>query len=558
MEINLTINGKNIKCQSGKTILEVAKENNINIPSLCFLKNINEPSSCRVCVVEVKGAKSLQTACSTQVQDGMEVITNSQKVLKARKTALELMLSNHNGNCPSCPKNLKCELQKLASVYGCNSQQFDGEKTESVYDNSSCSIIRDTSKCILCGKCAAVCSKIQDVNAIGKINRGFNTQIGTAFNEPLNKTTCVGCGQCVLVCPTGALMVKNDVEKVEQILNKNGVIKIAQVAPAVRVALSEEFGLEIGTFEEGKLVAALKECGFDYVFDVTCGADFTVIEEAEELIKKIKAKKNEPLFTSCCHAWVNYVEKFYPEFQTNISSCKSPSEMLAGLTKYYFETKGQKVEIVSIMPCTAKKKEITDRNDISASLTTRELANLIRKKGIDYNHLKEENFDNPFGEYTSAGIIFGVSGGVCEAAMRYALYKLTGKKQDIIKQVRNSNGIKEVNLKAGSVELKLAIVSGLANAKKLLEKIKQGKKGYNFVEVMACPSGCINGGGQPYVDYNNTPLEVVIEKRKQGIYNKDASMQIKSSEDNQTMQTIYNELLKNDKKLIHNLFHYKK
>lgn len=557
MEVNIIINGKNIKANSNQTILEVAKENNIYIPTLCFLKGINEPSSCRVCVVEVEGAKNLVTSCSCLVKDGMVIHTNTKKVINARKNALELLLSNHNKDCTSCPKNLKCELQKLSSMYMCDGQKFDGEMSDRILDDSNYAIVRDSSKCILCGKCVAVCSTVQGVDAIGKTNRGFNTQIGTAFNKPLNQTTCVGCGQCTLVCPTGALTVKNNLDVVQDILNKNDVIKVAQIAPAVRVSLAEEFGEEIGTFEEGKMVSALKECGFDYVFDVSNGADFTVIEEGEELIKKLKSKTPETLFTSCCPAWFNFVQKFYPEFEKNLSSAKSPNEMLGSLVKYYFETIGKKVEIVSVMPCSAKKREIKVRGEISASITTRELASLIKLKGINYNTLEEGKFDNPFGEYSSAGLIFGASGGVCEAALRYALFKLTGKKQEIIKQVRYSNGFKEVKLSAGNKTLNLAIVSGLNNAKNLMEKIKSGKKHYDFVEVMACPAGCINGGGQSLVDYNQTELNEVIKKRTDALYQKDKEMQTKSSEDNEFVKNIYNNLLKNDKKLIHSLLHYK-
>lgn len=557
MEVNVIINGKSVKAKQGQTILEVAKENNIYIPTLCFLKEINQPSSCRVCVVEVEGAKNLVTSCSYKIKEGMVIKTNTQKVLNARKMAIELLLSNHNKDCTSCPKNLKCELQKLSNEYLCDSSKFDGEILNAIYDDSNGTIVRDTSKCILCGKCVAVCSQIQSVNAIGKTNRGFNTQIGTSFNKPLINTTCVGCGQCTLVCPTGALTVKNEIDKIQDILNKTDVIKVAQIAPAVRVAMSEEFGADIGTFEECKLVSALKECGFDYVFDVCCGADFTVIEESEELIKRIKSKKGEPLFTSCCHAWVKFVQKFYPEQEKNLSSCKSPSEMLASLVKYHFESLGKRVEVVSVMPCSAKKIEVMERGDISVSITTRELAKLIKLKGINFNKLEESSFDNPFGEYTSAGLIFGASGGVCEAALRYALFKLTGKKQDIIKSVRVVRGVKEVNLKAGNIELKLAIVSGLKNAKNLIEKINSGKKKFDFVEVMACTGGCINGGGQPFVDYNQTELDEVINKRRESLLNKDKTMQIKSSEDNLSVQKIYTELLKNDKKLIHNLLHYK-
>jgi len=373
MEVNIIIDGKKYVANSGDTILKAAKDNGIEIPTLCFLKDVNEPASCRVCVVEVEGMRNLVTSCSTKVREGMNIKTNSSKVLEARKTAIELLVSNHNKNCLNCSKNLKCSLQKLCEQYHCDTEKFAGECTASEVDDSNFAIVRDVSKCILCGKCVAVCAKKQGCAAISKINRGFETKIGTAFDKPLNESSCVGCGQCVLVCPTGALTQKNDLSRVLSILGKDDVIKVAQVAPAVRVSIAEEFGEEIGTFAEGRMVSALKECGFDYVFDVNMGADFTVIEEANELIEKVTKNENLPLFTSCCPAWFNYVQKNYPEFEKNLSSTKSPNEMLGSLVKYYFESQGKKVEIVSVMPCTAKKREILARGTIDASMTTRVL-----------------------------------------------------------------------------------------------------------------------------------------------------------------------------------------
>lgn len=556
MEVKIVIDGKEFVANSNDTILKVARANGIDIPTLCYLKDINEPASCRVCVVEVEGMPKVVTSCSTKVKDGMVIKTNTGRVLSARKKAMELLLSNHNKNCLSCPKNLKCDFQKLTEKFGCDVDNFTGEVIKNAIDDSNHAIVRDDSKCILCGKCVAVCAKRQGCNAIGKINRGFETKIGTSFDKPMQESTCVGCGQCVLVCPTGALTQKTEVNDVLDILDEKDVIKVAQVAPAVRVAIGEEFGEEIGTFAEGKMVSALKECGFDYVFDVNMGADFTVVEEAQELIERINSGKDFPLFTSCCPAWFNYCEKFYPEFVNNMSSSKSPNEMLGSLVKYYYESQGKKVKIVSIMPCTAKKREIIARGTIDKSLTTRELAQLIRLKSINWDNLADSKFDDPFGEYTSAGLIFGVTGGVTEAALRYATYKLTGKKQDIISDVRYSEGVKEVSVKIDNKELKLAIVHGLANAPKVLDSIKNGEKMYHFVEIMACPGGCVNGGGQPFVDYNKIDVNDVIKKRSESIYHADGNMKFKSSEDNEGVKEVYDKLLKNDKNLIHELFHY--
>ena len=555
MKVQVIINNKKIIADSNETILQVAKKNKIDIPTLCFLKNINEPASCRICVVEVEGINKLVTSCTTKVKEGMNIKTNSNKVIKARKKVLELLLSNHNKNCLNCTKNLKCDLQALTKQFHCNTEKYAGDVSENLTDDSNHAIVRDDSKCILCGKCVAVCSKKQGCSAITKINRGFNTKIGTAFDKPLQESSCVGCGQCVLVCPTGALSQKNEIDDVLKILDED-VIKIAQVAPSVRVAIGEEFGEEIGSFAEGKMVTALKQIGFDYVFDVNMGADFTIVEEAQELIENLKNNKNLPLFTSCCPAWFNYCEKFYPEFVNNLSTSKSPNEMLGSLVKYFFENQGKKVKIVSIMPCTAKKREILARGTIDKSLTTRELAELIKLKSIDFEKLEDSNFDDPFGEYTGGGLIFGVTGGVTEAALRYAIYKLTGKKQDIVNDVRYSEGVKEVSVDLNGRNIKLAIVHGLANAPKVMKELQKDKSKYDFVEVMACPGGCVNGGGQPFVDYNKHDIEEVIKKRSSTIYKVDGNMKFKNAGENEGVTKIYRDLLKGNHDLIHQLLHY--
>ena len=556
MKVNLTIDGIPVVADSNDTILEVAKKVKIDIPTLCFLKNINEPASCRICVVEIEGLKKLMTSCTTKVREGMVVKTNSSRVINARKKVMELLLSNHNKNCLNCPKNLKCYFQSLCEKFSVDTERYAGETSSNTIDDSNHAIVRDDSKCILCGKCISVCAKRQGCSAITKINRGFATKIGTAFDRPLQESPCVGCGQCVLVCPTGALTQKTEIHEVLDLLDEKDVIKVAQVAPAVRVAIGEEFGEKIGSFAEGKMVSALKSIGFDYVFDVNMGADFTVVEEANELIEKLTSGKDLPLFTSCCPAWFNYCEKFYPDYVKNLSTSKSPNEMLGSLVKYFFESQGKKVKIVSIMPCTAKKREILARGTIDKSLTTRELAQLIRLKSINFERLDDSKFDDPFGEYTGAGLIFGVTGGVTEAALRYATYKLTGKKQDIIESVRYSDGVKEVTVNLGDKKLNLAIVHGLSNAPKVMDALQSGDKKYDFVEVMACPGGCVNGGGQPFVDYNLHDVNEVILKRSQSIYNADGNMKFKSTEDNKGVKKIYKDVLHDDKALIHKLLHY--
>jgi len=556
-QFEIIIDNQKVKVNSNQTILEAAKTIGINIPTLCFLKDINEPASCRVCVVEVEGARNLVTSCNTKVRPNMVVKTTSERVLNARKTTIELLLSNHNKNCLSCSRNLNCTLQKLSKEFHCNSDRFTGEVTESEIDFSSPSIVRDQSKCILCGRCVAVCSSRQGVDAIGKIGRGFNTTIGCAFEKGLDKSTCVGCGQCINVCPTGALRETNDINRVLNFLNDKDVETVVQVAPSVRVALAEEFGAEIGTFCEGKMVSALRKLGFDHVYDVNVAADFTIVEESKELLDRINNKTAPlPMFTSCCPGWYKFAEEFAPEFIPNISTCKSPNEMLGSLVKYYFEKQNKKVKVVSIMPCTAKKHEIRRNGEIDANLTTRELAELIKYKNIEFNSLQDEKFDNPFGTYSGAALIFGATGGVMEAALRTAnKYLNKDAKPADIEVVRNTIGRKEVEIKTDTITLKVAIVNGLQNAKNLLKDIKEGKADFHFVEVMACPGGCVNGGGQPIVDYSKTPLTEVIKKRTAPLYKEDSSNSVRASHENKAVQEVYKNLLNNDEKLIHKLLH---
>lgn len=562
-QINLKIDNINIVAKPHQTILEIARKNGINIPTLCFLKDVVESGNCRVCVVEIKGAKNLATACNTEAVNGMEVFTSSNKVLEYRKKTVELLLSNHNKNCLSCGKNLNCDLQKLSLQFGCDENKFKGEQLNFELDNSSACIVRDNNKCILCGRCIEVCKKMQATSAIAKMQRGFETYVGCANNKGLNESTCVGCGQCVLVCPTGALLEKGSINQVVQFLNDTNLFVVAQIAPAVRVALSEEFGYEIGTFDEGKMVTALKMIGFDKVFDINTGADFTVIEEAQELLERVNENKNLPMFSSCCPAWFRYLEKHYPNYEKNLSTCKSPSEMLGSLIKNCYSKKIEQtpnnIKVVAIMPCTAKKGELQRGQDVDVVLTTRELAQLIKMKNIDFVNLKPQHFDAPLGNYSGAGLIFGTTGGVTEAVLRTAMEKLNGKpiNEMDFNLVRNSQGIKEVELKTPHKTLHICIVNGLANANKVMKQVVEGKKHFDFIEVMACPGGCVNGGGQPYVNYKQVSAKQVIKKRAKGLYKKDKELEIRQSHKNADMNAIYEEFLIPNKNMAHKLLHYK-
>lgn len=557
-EFEITIDNLKIKTDGTKTILEVARENSIDIPTLCYLKDISVTGSCRVCVVEVEGYKNMVTSCNTFPSPNMIIKTSSEKTLKARKTAIELLLSNHNNNCLSCVKNQKCDLQKLSKQFNCDEERFAGEKSLKGIDLSSKSIVRDLSKCILCGKCVAVCNKRQNVTAIGKIDRGFNTKIGCSFNKGLENSTCVGCGQCVLVCPTGALVEQNEVVKTLNYFYEPNTEVVVMTAPSIRVAIAEEFGEKVGTFSEGKLAKALRRIGFNKVYDVNISADITIVEESKELINRIKNNGKLPLFTSCCPAWYKFVVDHYPDYIDNLSTCKSPNEMLAALVQYKHkvENSNRKLRIVSIMPCTAKKFEIVRDSAIDSVLTTRELAEMIKAKNINFNSLKDDVFDSPFEEYSGAGLIFGATGGVMEAALRTAGEMLTGKKIDNtqFEVVRKSSGIKELSLTVSGINLNVAIVNGLENAKQVMDEIKKGRK-IHFMEVMTCPGGCVNGGGQPLVDYNKISVEEVIKARSESLYSHDAAKELKTSHDNPSVLNIYKDLLKNDDHLIHQLLH---
>ena len=554
--INLKINNIPVTVPEGTTILEAAKIAGIKIPTLCYMKDINAIGACRICVVEVKGARSFAAACVYPVAEGMEVFTNTPKIRESRKTTLELILSDHKRECLSCDRNLHCELQALSYEYGCDEHMFKGEHSDRTPDYSTEYLVRDNSKCILCRRCVAVCNKIQHCGVINTKNRGFATEIGQAFDVDLAETACAACGQCINVCPTGALTEKSEINEVLKAIADPEKIVIAGVAPSVRVALGEEFGYPIGTNVEGQMVSALKMLDFDKVFDVNLTADLTILEEANELIERITTGGTLPMITSCSPGWIRFMEYHYPELIPHISTCKSPQQMFGAIVKTYYAKKMNidpaKLYVVAVMPCVAKKFEKTRDDqaasgypDIDAVLTTRELARMIKKAGILFRDIPESEFDAPLGEYTGAGAIFGATGGVMEAALRTAVETVSGKKLENIefKEVRGTKGIKEATYKAGDVQVKVAVASGLENAKELCEKVKNGEADYQFIEVMACPGGCVNGGGQPIVDaYTRRNIDVRAERAK-AIYDIDKKLQARKSHENTACELIYKEYL---------------
>ena len=556
-DVTIKINGIEVTAPEGSTILEAAHKANIFIPTLCFLKDINNDADCRMCVVEVKGARALMAACVYPISDGMEVWTNTPKVNHARKRTLELTLSSHARNCLSCVRSGDCELQAMAKTLGVENEAFyDGETIKYDLDTSAIHMIRDNNKCILCRRCVGACTNAQGIGVIGPNARGFKAHIGSPFDMPLADTACVHCGQCIVACPTGALYEKDNTAQVEEALADESKFVVVQTAPAVRAALGEEFGFPIGTDTEGKMAAACRRIGFDRVFDTDFAADLTIMEEANELVERITNGGVLPMFTSCSPGWVKYCEEYFPEFRDNLSTCKSPQNMFGALTKSYLAEKLGKdpkdIFCVSVMPCTAKKFEISreeletnDVPDVDCSITTREFARMVKFHGIDFASLPDEQFDDPLGESTGAGVIFGATGGVMEAALRTAVETITGKSMDNVdyQDVRGMEGVKEATYKVGDLEVNVAVVSGLANAHQVLKDIKEGKRNYHFVEFMCCPGGCINGGGQPHVKSQIRNFNDVKMLRAKALYSNDEAKTIRKSHENPSIIKLYDEYL---------------
>ncbi|HNW59448.1 MAG TPA: NADH-dependent [FeFe] hydrogenase, group A6 [bacterium] len=548
--MKVTINNKECWANPGETILTVAEREGIQIPTLCYLKGFSPTGSCRVCVVEVEGQRNLIPSCAFPVAEGMVVQTNSPRVRRARKTIVELLIANHPQDCLTCVRNGNCELQDLAAQYGVRDVRYAGEIRGGKIDVASPSIERDPEKCILCGRCVRVCHETQNVGAIDFVRRGFKTAVAPAMDGSLNAIACVFCGQCITVCPVGALREKSNEKIAWEAINNSRKHVVAQIAPAVRVALGEEFGMEPGSVVTGKIVAALRRLGVDRVFDTNFGADLTIIEEASELLNRVKNGGKLPLLTSCSPGWVKYIEHFYPDLLPHVSSCKSPHEMEGALIKSYYAEKtgiaAEDIYVLSIMPCIAKKfeaqrPELKEKYaDVDAVLTTRELARMIKNAGIDFTKLNDEHFDDPMGESTGAAAIFGAAGGVMEAALRTAHFFLTGKDMDNVEftPVRGLQGVKEGEVTIAGITIKIAAVSGLKNIGTILDKIRSGENLYQFIEVMACPNGCINGGGQPI---NSDPDKV--RKRMEAIYAIDRGLPKRASHHNESVMRLYKEYL---------------
>ncbi len=550
--VNIKINDKEFSVPASYTILDAARDANIHIPTLCYLKDINQIGACRMCLVEIKGARALQAACVYPVSEGLEIYTNSAKVRKARRDTLELILSNHEKKCLTCIRNRNCELQQLSEELGIDDLRYEGENINYPIDNTSTSLVRDNNKCILCRRCIAACRN-QTISVIDCAERGFRTHITSSFEKEIKDVGCIFCGQCIVSCPVGALHEKNDIPQVIKAIEDTEKHVVVQTAPAVRAALGEEFGLPIGTPVTGKMVAALKRLGFDKVFDTDTSADLTIMEEGTEFIQRFTKQENLPIITSCSPGWVKFCEHYYPEFLGNLSSCKSPMEMFGAVIKSYYAEKAgidkNKIYSVAIMPCTSKKFEASrdelsssGTQDIDASLTTRELARMIKQAGIDFANLPDEEFDQPFGAATGAGVIFGTTGGVMEAAIRTVYEILEKKPLDNLNvtAVRGLEGIKEATLKIAEKDVKVAVAHGTKNARVILDKIKAGEK-YDFVEIMACPGGCINGGGQPIVDSRTKAVVDVKAKRAGALYSEDEASVFRKSHDNPNIQLMYKE-----------------
>ena len=567
--ISLTIDGVQVQVPQGTTVLEAARQAGIRIPTLCFLKGINEIGACRMCVVD-SGARSLQASCVLPATDGMVVKTNTPEIREYRRNILKLTLSTHEKKCLSCIRSQNCELQKLCQELGVDDdEQYAGVKNEYFVDDLSPSIVRDNNKCVLCRRCVSVCQKVQNVGVIGPVNRGFKTAIESPWEMKLSEMSCINCGQCIVNCPVGALYEKDETKAVWDMIRDPELHVVVQPAPAVRAALGEEFGLPMGTSVTGKMATALHRLGFDQVFDTDYGADLTIMEEANELVERITNGGVLPMMTSCSPGWIKYCETYHPDFLPNLSSCKSPHEMLGAIIKsYYAEKRGidpRTIRVVSVMPCTAKKFEARRPEmghdgmaDVDAVITTRELARMIKEAGIAFDQLPDSDFDSLLGESTGAGVIFGATGGVMEAALRTAYETITGKTLENVEfhEVRGIEGIKEAEVQIGDSKVLVAVASGTGNATKLLERVKAGEKPYAFIEVMACPGGCVNGGGQPIVSAQTKMTCDVRVERAKALYNEDREKPVRKSHENTEIKALYEDFLKKPgSHLAHELLH---
>jgi len=566
MKINLTINGQQVHADEGKTILQVAKDNHIRIPTLCYHPDLRAKGNCRVCLVEVEGYRNLQAACMTKIAEGMVVNTNNERVREARRIVVELILANHDQNCTICHSNGVCELQRLTEELNIKENRYENilDEEEIMYGNPS--IVRDMNKCIKCGRCIQACNDVQRVGAIYNIGRSTEMRMGPAYDFDLTQVACTYCGQCISVCPVGAIYEKDDVVPVLEAIEDPNKTVVIQIAPSIRVSVGEVFGMKPGTLVTGKLIKALRMIGFDSVFDTDFTADLTILEEGTEFIGRIKNGGVLPMLTSCSPGWINYIEQFYPELLDHLSTCKSPQQMFGALAKTYYADKlkinPKDLIVVSCMPCTAKKFEALRPEmardgvaDVDYVLTTREIGRMIKMQGYNLEHMEEESFDEPFGITTGAGLIFGASGGVMEAALRSVYEILTGEELKSIDfhDVRGLDGFKEASVMIGDLEVKVAITNSLKNAKVMLEKIKAGQADYHFVEVMCCPGGCIGGGGQPRPTNN-----VIRIERIKGIYNSEKQMKLRKSHENPAVKQLYKEFLDTpNSHIAHQLLHTK-
>jgi NADP-reducing hydrogenase subunit HndD len=556
-KINVKINNIDVSVPAGSTILDAAYQAGVKIPTLCYFKEINEIGACRICIVEVKGARNLVAACVHPVSEGMEVLTGTPELIASRRRTMELMLSTHDKRCLSCVRSSRCELQQLSQELGIKDENyFEGDMREFEVDDSAIHMSRDNNKCILCRRCTAVCEKHQAVGVIGPNNRGFATYIGSAFDMGLGETSCIACGQCINVCPVGAIYEKDYTDQVLEAINDPTKHVVVQPAPAIRAALGEEFGYPVGTDVEGKMAAALRRIGFDGVFDTSFTADLTIIEETAEFLERLGGKGKLPMFTSCSPGWVKFCEHYYPDLIDHLSSCKSPQQMFGAIAKtYYANLKGidpKDIVSVSVMPCTAKKFERSRDNqdssgypDVDVSITTRELARLIRKVGIDFTRLPDETFDDPISESTGGAVIFGASGGVMEAALRTAVEKLTGEESANVDfhDVRGTEGIKEATYNVAGTEVKVAITSGMVNAKKIMDKVRAGEADYHFIEIMGCHGGCISGGGQPQCTAETWNTIDVKALRAKVLYDIDEAKTFRKSHKNPSIIKLYDDFL---------------